>query len=507
MTEPRTAGAEREHRAPPVFWASAGLVALFVVATSVWPSTARAHFSALLRFITTQFGWLFILAVAAFVVVSVVLASSRFGTLRLGPDDAEPEFSRLTWFAMLFAAGMGIGLVFFGVAEPMTHLGAPLEARPGTTAAAQEAMVLTFFHWGLHAWAVYAVVGLALAYTCFRRGRPLAPRWTLEPLLGEWTQRWPGLTVDVLAVFGTLFGLATSLGLGAMQVNAGLAELFGIPAGSISTQLIIIAVITALATASVVTGLHAGVRRLSEANMLLAALLLVFVFLAGPSAFLLDAFVDNLGYYLEGLIFRSFWRNAWRGPEDWQASWTLFYWAWWISWAPFVGTFIARISRGRTIREFVLGVLLVPTLLTFVWLTVFGDTALWLQLRAGVDVVGAVAADESTAIYVVLRELPGGAVACFATTLVVVLFFVTSSDSGSLVVDMLTSDGDPDPPVRRRVFWAVSEGVVAAVLLAVGGLESLRAAAIATGLPFCLVIVAMIAALTLALRRESRDRV
>jgi choline/glycine/proline betaine transport protein len=491
-----------DSRAPPVFWVSAGLVALFVIATSLWPERARAGFDWLLGQITANFGWLFILAVATFLVLAVLFSASRWARLRLGPDGCEPEFSLLTWMAMLFSAGMGIGLVFFGVAEPLTHFAAPLDADPRTVAAAEEAMVLTFFHWGLHAWGIYAVVGLILAYFCHRRGRPLAPRFALEPLIGHWTHRWPGKAVDVLAVFGTLFGLATSLGLGAMQVNAGLAELFGLPS-SLAMQLLIIACITAAATASVVSGLHAGVRRLSEANMLLAALLLIFVFAAGPTALLLDCFVDNLGHYLHGLIQRTFWRDSWRtSPEDWHASWTLFYWAWWISWAPFVGTFIARISKGRTLREFVVGVLLVPTALTFVWLTIFGDTALWLQLRAGVDVSAAVAADASTAIYVVLRELPGGLVACFVTTLVVILFFVTSSDSGSLVVDMLTSDGDPEPPVRRRVFWAVSEGLVAAVLLAVGGLKALQAAAIATGLPFCLVIIVMITGFIVALRRH-----
>ncbi|PRQ09321.1 Glycine betaine transporter OpuD [Enhygromyxa salina] len=475
-------------------------MAIFVVATSLWPTAARAGFARLLSEITTRFGWLFILSVGGFLIAAIALAVSPFARIRLGPDDAEPEFSLTTWLAMLFAAGMGIGLVFFGVAEPLTHFAAPLEATPHTTAAAQEAMVLTFFHWGLHAWAIYAIVGMTLAYFCFRRGRPLAPSSALEPLIGRWAVRGPGKAVDVLAVFGTLFGLATSLGLGAMQVNAGLAELFGLPK-SITVQLVIIACITAAATASVVSGLHAGVRRLSEANMILAAALLVFVLAAGPTALLLDCFVDNLGHYLQGLVQRTFSRAAWRGDDDWHARWTLFYWAWWISWAPFVGTFIARISRGRTIREFVAGVVLVPSLLTFVWLTVFGDTALWLELRGGVEVSSAVAADASTAIYVVLRELPGGAAACLVTTLVVILFFVTSSDSGSLVVDMLSSDGDPNPPIRRRVFWAVSEGVVAAVLLAVGGLESLQAAAIATGLPFCVVVIAMLVGLVVALRR------
>jgi choline/glycine/proline betaine transport protein len=309
-----------------------------------------------------------------------------------------------------------------------------------------------------------------------------------------------GDLVDLLAVFATVFGLATSLGLGAMQINAGLAHVFGVPTGA-GVQLVIILVITLCATASVVSGLNAGIRRLSELNMVLATLLLLFVFFAGPTLFLLDSFIDNLGYYLRSVVQRTFRRGAYR-ESDWLANWTIFYWAWWIAWSPFVGTFIARISRGRTVREFVLGVLLVPTLMTFGWLTVFGNTALHMQIVEGIDIASAVQADSSTAIYALLEQLPLSGVAAPLAVVLVALFFVTSSDSGSLVVDMLTSGGHPDPPVWQRIFWALTEGAVAASLLWLGGLRALQSASISAGLPLLAVLSLMVVGLLRALARE-----
>jgi choline/glycine/proline betaine transport protein len=484
-----------------VFWVSAVLIVLFVATGIAFPARMESAFGTLLEQISTQLGWFYILVVASLLVVSVWLGVGRFGHVRLGADDERPEFSTPTWFAMLFSAGMGIGLVFYGVAEPIIHYSSPPSAVPDTDAAAQQAMVITFFHWGLHAWGIYVITSAALAYFAFRRGLPLSIRSALHPLIGERIHGPIGQFVDVLAVFGTLFGLATSLGLGGMQVNAGLAALFGLEVGT-TQQVVIIALITAMATVSVVTGLRAGVRRLSELNMTLATLLLAFVFVVGPTVFLLDAFADNLGHYLRSLVYRTFYRDAWReGGEQWHASWTLFYWGWWISWAPFVGTFIARISRGRTLREFVLGVMAVPTLLTFGWFTVFGDTALWLE-REGYAIAEAVERDTSTAIFAMLSHLPLASISSFVAVVVVILFFVTSSDSGSFVVDMITSGGDPDPPVGRRVFWAVTEGVVAATLLLAGGLKALQSAAICTGLPFAIVLILSAFGLIKALRHH-----
>lgn len=496
--------APRPSKNPFVFYASAGMVAV-CVAGAAWAGAAgNRFFSDLLAGISHTFGWLYVLTVSGFVLFAAALASGRFGHIRLGRDDEEPEFSTASWFSMLFSAGMGIGLLFFSVAEPITHYANPPDGVPQSVEAARAAMLITFFHWGFHAWGIYAVVGAALAYFCFRHDLPLSLRSCLQPFVGDRLYGRLGDVVDLLAVFATIFGLATSLGLGAMQVNAGLSRVFGVENSS-SVQVLIIAVITAAATLSVVSGLSAGVRRLSELNMALAALLLVFVFVSGPTLFLLDAFVDNLGYYLSSLISRSFLRDAYR-QGDWYADWTLFYFAWWIAWSPFVGTFVARISRGRTLREFILGVLLVPSLLTFFWLTVFGDTALYQQIHGQQDLVSVVSAAPSTAIYALLAELPLATITAPLAALLVALFFVTSSDSGSLVVDMLTSGGNPDPPVWQRIFWAVTEGVVAGVLLLLGGLRALQSAAISAGLPLLLVLFLLCVGLWRSLSMSERAR-
>jgi len=376
-TSPRW-GRKAHGVSPPVFLASA-IIILAVAAFAVTQrETANAVFPALLHGVTTRFGWFYLLAVAGFLSFVGWLAVSPFGRIRLGADDSTPEFGQLPWFAMLFSAGMGIGLVFFGVAEPISHYVAPPSGGPGgTTEAARRAMIVTFFHWGVHAWAIYAVAGLALAYFAFRRGLPLSIRSALFPLIGARIHGPIGHAIDVFAVISTLFGVATSLGLGVMQVNAGLSHLFGAPM-SLPVQLWLIAGITAIATLSVVTGLDRGIRRISELNLGLAFALLLFVLATGPTLHLLNAFTQNLGAYLSDFVRLTF-RNFAYEPNEWIASWTLFYWGWWIAWAPFVGMFIARISRGRTIREFILGVLLAPAGFTFIWLTVFGNTALWLE--------------------------------------------------------------------------------------------------------------------------------
>jgi len=489
---------------PPVFITSAVLLVALLSFTVAYTEHATKLFTDALDFVSTTFGWLYVGAVASFIAFAVWLAFGRFAQLRLGADDDRPDFSTLSWFAMLFSAGMGIGLVFYGVAEPIMHYQSPPSLEGGTLAARKAALPLTMFHWGVHAWAIYVVMGLAIAYFAYRKGLPLALRSCLHPLLGDRIHGAAGHLVDTVAVFGTLFGLATSLGLGAMQVSAGLSHLFGTP-HTTTFQLVLIGVITLCATVSLVTGVDKGIRRLSELNLLLAGLLMLFVFAAGPTLAILDALVEGVGGYIAVVAERTFSVGAFdAAAKKWSKSWTLFYWGWWIAWAPFVGMFVARISRGRTIREFVLGVLLVPTTVTVVWFSVFGGTALHLD-AGGAGIAEAVSDDVSTAIYVTLAQLPLATITSGLAAAVVAIFFVTSSDSASFVVDMLTSGGHPDPPTWQRVFWAVAEGACAAVLLYAGGkaaLTALQAAVVSIGLPFCVILLLMIVSLVKALRAE-----
>jgi choline/glycine/proline betaine transport protein len=484
-----------------------GLLLLFLGFGLIAPGRAKRWFDGIQDAVSTNFGWLYVLSVAFFIGFAVLLLLSPYARIRLGEDHERPEFSRLTWFSMLFSAGMGIGLLFFGVAEPMMHYTNPPAAEPRSLEAAREAVPLTFFHWGVHAWSIYVVMGLAIAYFSFRMKLPLAIRSAFYPLLGERVHGPIGHGIDVLAVFGTLFGLATSLGLGAMQINAGLHHLFDVSRDT-SVQLVIIAVITCVATASLASGVHRGIRRLSELNLILAALLLLFVFAVGPTQFILNSLADNMGFYLRDFVVRTFRVRA-LGNHEWSKDWTLFYWGWWIAWAPFVGMFVARISRGRTIGEFIVGVTLAPTLVTLVWLTVFGDTALHLEIFGGGGIADAVEAEPSTAIFVMLERLPLAGVTSMLAALVVAVFFITSSDSASFVVDMLTSGGRTDTPVWQRVFWGLTQGAVAAVLLYVGGrqaLDALQAAVVTVGLPFCVLLVLMCWSLLRALRQDPSRR-
>jgi choline/glycine/proline betaine transport protein len=480
---------------PVVFFSAAAFIVVFVVFAAAFTETASRSFEVIQTFITTRFGWLYIVAVATFLGFCAWLCMSRFGAVRLGPDNARPKYSYLTWFAMLFSAGMGIGLVFYSVAEPIMHFANPPHGEGHTVEAAKVSMNATFYHWGLHAWGVYCLMGVSLAYFAYRWELPLRVRSVFYPLLGRRIDGPIGDAIDLLAVLGTMFGVATSLGLGAMQVNQGLDKLFGFEV-STSNQLVLIAAITVLATTSVVSGVDKGIRRLSEANLIMASLLLGFVFFVGPTLFLLGSFVEGIGYYLQHLVGTMFWSDAFRGDDasgeaSWQQGWTLFYWGWWIAWAPFVGTFIARISYGRTIREFVLGVLFVPTTITFFWLAVFGNSAIGIELHGDGGLAEVVEENLPIAIFALLEEFPWVAFTSLLTTIVIVVFFVTSSDSASLVMDILTS-GTQHSPTRQRVFWATSEGAVAAVLLVVGGAEGLAAlqtASIAMGLPFCVVLI------------------
>ena len=504
MDEPLEAGdiasAPRMQVNAPVFFISAALIMAFAAFGALFPERAGTLFTALQSGIVHDFGWFYIASVAGFLIFALYLMFSRYGDTKLGPDDSEPEYSYLSWFAMLFSAGMGIGLIFFGVAEPMQHYALPPVDEGKTVYAARQAMVLTFFHWGLHAWAIYIVVGLALAYFAFRRGLPLTVRSALFPLIGKRIYGPIGHAIDIFAVLGTMFGVATSLGLGVLQVNAGFSYLFGIP-GNSTVQLILIAAITGMATLSVVAGLDKGVKRLSELNIVLAVALLLFVLLAGSTVFLLQAYVQNIGAYLGGVVQRTFRMYAYE-PNPWLGNWTLFYWGWWIAWSPFVGMFIARISRGRTIRQFVTGVLLVPALFTFLWMTVFGNTAISLDMSGVAPIADTVANNMPVALFEVLEHLPLSTLASGLATLLVITFFVTSADSGALVIDMLTSGASENTPVWQRVFWAVCAGAVAAVLLLAGGLDALQTAAIASALPFAVVMIFICYGLLRALQTE-----
>lgn len=489
---------------PPVFYTSAAVALTFAAFGAVFPERTGALFTRLQAVVVEDFGWLYVAAVAGFLAFALFLMFSRYGDIKLGPDDSEPEYGSLSWFAMLFSAGMGIGLMFFGVAEPIQHYTSPPTGDGETLDAARQALVLTFFHWGLHAWAIYIIVGLALAYFAFRRNLPLTLRSALHPLIGDRIYGPIGHAIDSFAVFGTMFGLATSLGIGAMQVNAGASFLFGVPT-SPTVQLVLIAAITLLATLSVVLGLDRGIRRLSELNVALAVLLLVFVLFAGPTLFLLRAFVQNVGAYLSAVVPLTFRMYAYE-PNPWLGEWTLFYWAWWIAWSPFVGMFIARISRGRTIRQFVSGVLLVPVLFTFLWMTVFGNTALWQQTEGLAPLVDIVRDNLPVALFAMLEALPLATLTSGITTLLVVTFFVTSADSGALVIDMITSGGAVDSPVWQRIFWAFSVGAIAAVLLVNGGLNALQTAAIASALPFAIIMILTCYGLLRALQLEGTSQ-
>jgi len=632
---------------PVVFPVSAGLIVLFVLTAVAFPGRCLMVFDLLQEWITVHFSWLYIVSMTGFLVFALLLCFSQYGDIRLGPKDEKPEFPTLTWFAMLFSAGMGIGMLFWGVAEPMYHYLYPPFAPDESLDAARKGMSIAIFHWGFHAWALYSLVALSLAYFGFRRGLPLSFRSVFYPLFGERIHGRIGDAIDVMAVLATLFGLATSLGLGAKQVNAGLNVVFGLPMGS-QVQVVLIACITAMAVASLVSGLHVGIRRLSEINMMIAGFLLLFLFVSGPTVHLLKALVENTGTYLQRIPTQSFWTAAYAGGESdaWFGDWTVFYWGWWIAWSPFVGMFIARVSRGRTIREFITAVLLVPTAVGIVWMTGFGNSALhqevyvrtapsplvqelrrsleaevgrapteaevdaalarhwgyapteypvlvedeasgmprvagpekgaWplaipnaeavakpryyrarhrgegifetrdgqrveyvrgVMVREGTrtpywppeeaEFAGEFAAETralslggylsnpvlnpsrtgkqdtvATAMFVMLAAHPLPWLTSLLGTISVILFFVTSSDSASLVADMIASGGNPDPPTGTRLFWGILEGTLAAVLLLAGGLVALQTGSIALGLPFCGVVILMCVSLAHGLRRE-----
>ena len=487
---------------PPVFYTSTVILLLLVAYAVLLPDDATARFKSMQEAIVTYMGWYYVLIVAILLITVLVVSLSRFGDIRLGPEHAKPDYSFGSWLAMLFSAGIGIGLLFFGVAEPVMHYLNPPDAQPGTVEAAREALVLSIFHWGFHVWAIFAGVALILGYFSYRHNLPLTLRSALYPIIGERIHGPIGHAVDIFAIVSTVCGVATTLGFGVLQMNSGLNHLFGVPVTN-GVQVILIVVTTAVATLSVVVGLDAGIKRLSQLNMGLAAILMFTILVLGSTVFLMQTFVQNFGSYLTVLVNRTFNLYAY-APTDWIGGWTIFYWGWCLSWSPFVGLFIARISRGRTIREFAIGTLLMPTLITTMWLTVFGNSAIRMIRDEGLQSLAEVIEkDQSLALFQFLEQFPFSQALSLLAIILVVIFFVTSADSGAMVMNMLASHGRDDTPVWQRIFWAAIIGVVAIALLLAGGLASLQTAAIVSALPFSLILLVAIYGLIKALRMDT----
>ncbi len=470
----------------PILIPSLMLIGLLLLACSLAPEAAARFFGAGQSWITQHFSWFYVLAVGLFLILLLVLAISDYGRIRLGPDDARPEFSFTSWLAMLFAAGMGIGLMYFGVGEPMMHFLSPPQAAPSTAAAAREAMVTTFFHWGFHAWAIYAIVGLVLAYFGFRYNLPLTLRSGLYPIFKERIRGPIGHAVDVFALVGTIFGIATTLGYGVLQLSAGFSQLTGLDTSGELFRFALIAAVIALAGVSAISGLNKGVRRLSELNLLLAIALLLFVLFVGPTEFILGAFSENIGNYVSQLAELTFRTFTYTEPnqQGWFGNWTLLYWAWWISWSPFVGLFIARISRGRTIREFILGVLFVPTAFNLLWMTVFGNSAIWMTLQGGHAELADSASNVDALLFNFFDLLPGSDITSALAVILISIFFVTSADSGAFVIDNIATQGAERSPVWQRLFWALLLGLTAGILMSTGGLPALQSMTLIAALPF-----------------------
>ena len=498
---------------PTVFWTAAVLSALFVLWGILFTDNLAAVFDAVLfNFLVPNFGWVFILSSFGFLAFSLYLAFSRYGKIRLGGQDEQPEFRTVSWIAMMFSAGMGIGLMFFGVAEPLSHMSSPPAgtAEAGTRGAAQVAMEYSYFHWAFHPWAIYAVMGLALAYFCFRRGMPNLISTAFYPLLGDRVYGPIGKAIDILAIFATLFGSATSLGLGALQINQGLEAMFGFGGReAVGLAIVIIAVLTLAFILSAISGVHRGIQWLANTNMVLAVFLLVFVFLLGPTVFILNTFTESLGGYVARLVPMSFQAGAFSDGE-FVSAWTVFYWAWWISWAPFVGTFIARISRGRTIREFVLGVILAPSVVSFVWFAILGGTAVNLQLSGAANIAETAAENQPAALFLLLEQFPLFWLTAGITIILVALFFVSGADAASVVMGMLSSRGNLHPKRWNLIVWGTFTGAAAAICLLAGkiqgsvdaALSALQAVAIASAAPFVLILIGLCFSILKALRSE-----
>ncbi|MCP3675771.1 MAG: BCCT family transporter [Gammaproteobacteria bacterium] len=492
----------------PVFLSSVILILVFVLGTLIFPDSARVAFEASKAWSINTFDWLFMIGINLILMVCLFIIVSPFGKIRLGGTETRPDFSTLSWFAMLFSAGMGIGLMFFSVAEPVAYYtqwyGSPFNIQKDDPGAAAAAMGATMFHWGFHAWSVYAIVGLSLAFFAFNCQLPLTLRSCLFPLFGEKVWKAPGNIIDTVAVVATIFGLATSLGLGAKQAAAGLHFLTGIE-NTIVLQIIIIFVVTAIATFSVFRGLSRGVRILSNINMSLALILLIFLIITTGTSVVINDLGTTISGYIEHIVPLSNWIG--REDEKFYHGWTIFYWAWWISWSPFVGMFIARISKGRTVREFLLGVLIVPTLLTLLWMSVFGGRGIS-QVKNNIGELSAGMSDTSLALFQMLENVPLDQITSVLAIILVLVFFVTSSDSGSLVIDTITAGGKTDAPVVQRIFWAITQGIIASVLLYGGGenaLGALQSAAITVGLPFTVVLLLITLSLVIGLNKERKN--
>ncbi len=487
----------------PVFWISVVLSAAFVVWGASSPSSLGTTFDTVLDYVISSFGWVYLLAVTGFLLFVGYLAFSKYGKIRLGRDSDRPEFSTISWISMLFAAGVGLSFLFWGVGEPASHLGTTPYgmAEPNTPQAAETSLQYTFFHWGLHPWAVYAVVAMAIAYFGFRKGGGNLVSATLRPLFGNRVDGPLGKTVDILAIVAVLFGVATALGLGALQLNGGLTYVFDAPSG-FTTQLIIISVLTVAYLISAATGVDKGILILSLINMVIALCLMLFVLFAGPTVFLVETFTKTIGTYLGNIVPMSFQTPVFEANGAWAEGWTLFYWAWWVSWAPFVGTFIARISKGRTIKEFVLGVIFAPTILSFIWFTIFGGTAIYLDLFEGGNIAETAATDLPTALFDTLSSLPLGAVVSIVAIVLVSIFFVTSADSATFVLGSMSTDGSENPAPAVKLTWGLIIALFASVLLYAGGLNALQTATITAAVPFSIVMMCICVSLMKSLRAE-----
>ena len=482
-----------------VFWISIVIAIVFIG----WGVIAPQHLSFVMNtikaFFLDTFGWFYQISATFFLLFALFLIFSRYGRIKLGKEEDKPDFKRPTWIAMLFSAGMGIGLLFFGVSEPVSHFVQPPFGEGGTAEAAQRSLRYTYLHWGFHAWAIYATIALALAYFKFRKEKPGLMSATLSPILGEKTKGTTGKLVDIVAVFATIFGVAASLGLGAQQINGGLSYLTAIP-NTFVVQLIIIAVVTVIFTISAGTGIKRGIKYLSNANMILAVILFFAVLFLGPTGFLMELFTTTFGGYIQNLPSMGL-RLAPFNQEnaEWLQNWTIFYWAWWIAWAPFVGTFIARISKGRTVREFMIAVLVVPTMVCSLWFAVFGGTAIHFEYNFGINISGQTF---ETAIFYTFEQLPLTAFLSFVTLLLIATFFITSADSATFVLGMQTTNGSLNPPGMVKLVWGIILALSAIVLMASGGLNAMQTAIIVSAFPLTFVLIFMAFSMVKAFREE-----
>ena len=473
----------------PVFFISSVSIASLLLFAGIFPDSMHLFFTSLTASISKYLGWFYTLTIAVNLAFAFFFCMSRYGSVKLGKDDSKPEFSFASWLAMLFSAGMGTGLMFFGVAEPVTHFSSPPVGDPGSIMSARQAIQITFFHWGFHAWAIFAVIGLNIAYFCYRYEQPLVFRSCLYPVIGDRVFGKAGHAIDIFAIMGSVFGVATALGIGVLQISSGLNYLFNWQPNA-NAHLLLIIIITGLATLSAVSGLNKGIVILSRLNLILAMALLLLIMALGPTIELLNLFTQNIGGYLSGIIEESFNLYAYQKRGDWISDWTLFYWSYWLSWSPFIGMFIARISKGRTIRELICGAILAPSALTFLWFTVFGNSSISAVMDNPADHLSVIVEQhESQALFAFLKMLPGFQFLSALSVLIVAIFFITSADSSAIVMGILSSRGEEHPVIWQRVFWSTVSGVAAALLLLTGGLKALEAITIASALPLSLIML------------------